>query len=225
VSSQKTLARRWLALAVALVAVGLAACGGGSGSGGASGAAAKLVDIQGTVTVNGQATSAAKELAVNDKIQVAQGGVARVLYPDGTKVLLVGRAAEGTELTIGTTTQEQGIPVMLVKLVKGVLSFVVPPASKGKVRYEIEAQSSLTVIRGTSGAIKTDASQDVVALKTGTVEVLAKNGGKSGTVNAGQQITVQASGDVSTPKPYDFSDDSERELYNEGPLLMKTLTH
>ena len=226
-STTKRQPRAWLALVLAVVAVGLAACGGkssGSGAGSAAGTP-KLMDIQGTVTVNGQATSQTRELATNDKIQVAQGSVARVVYPDGTKILLVGRTAEGSELTIGATTQDQGLAVMLVKLGRGVLSFIVPPAVKGKGRYEIEAVSSLTVVRGTQGVVTAGQNADSVALKNGTVEVLAKNGGKSATIVAGQKITVAPSGDITAPASYDFSDEKERELYNEGPLLMKTLTH
>lgn len=227
VSSQKRQARVWLALVLALVAVGLAACGGGSGSSSSAsggGGDPRLIDIQGTVTVNGQAATGIRELSVNDKVQVAQGALARVVYPDGTKILLVGRTAEGSELTIGATTQDQGLPVMLVKLGKGVLSFIVPPAVKGKGRYEIEAVSSLTVVRGTQGVVKTGET-DSVALKSGTVEVLAKNGGKSATLVQGQQLAITPAGEISPVTAYDFSDTSERELYNEGPLLMKTLTH
>lgn len=214
-------APRWLALAIALGALGLSACGGGKS--GASGSV-KLMDIQGTVTVNGQAATGTRELSPKDKVQVAQGAVARVAYADGTKILLVGRTVEGSELTIGDTTQEQGLSVMLVKLGKGMLSFVVPPAAKGKSRYEIEAVSSLTVVRGTQGVVKTGET-DTVALKTGTVEVLAKNGGKSATLTQGQQLAVTPTGEISAVKAYDFSDENERDLYQEGPLLMKTLTH
>lgn len=223
-STSKRQPRAWLALVLAVVTVGLAACGGGSSGGGGGAGAPKLTDIQGTVTVNGTATKDAKELATNDKIQVAQGSVARVVYPDGTKILLVGRGAEGSELTIGAVTQDQGLSVMLVKLGKGVLSFIVPPTVKGKGRYEIEAVSSLTVVRGTQGAITTGET-DSVALKNGTVEVLARQGGKSQTINAGQRIQINPAGEITAPATYDFSDQAERELYNEGPLLMKTLTH
>lgn len=223
-STSKRQPRVWLAVVLAVVSIGLAACGGGS-SGGAGGAGTpKLQDIQGTVTVNGTAVKDPKELAANDKVVVAQGGVARVVYPDGTRILLVGRGAEGSELTIGATTQDQGLSVMLVKLTRGVLSFLVPPAVKGKGRYEIEAVSSLTVVRGTQGVVTTGEG-DSVALKNGTVEVLAKNGGRNQTIVAGQKIQITPAGEISAPASYDFSDNAERELYNEGPLLMKTLTH
>lgn len=222
---EKRLTRACLGLVLAVVAVGLAACGGGKSGGAAGGGGMpKLTDIQGTVTVNAQATKETRELAANDKVQVAQGSVARVVYPDGTKILLVGRTAEGSELTIGAITQDQGLAVMLVKLGKGMLSFVVPPTVKGKGRYEIEAVSSLTVVRGTQGSVKTGEA-DSVALKHGTVEVLAKTGGKSATIVQGQQVAITAAGEISAPSTYDFSDEKERELYSEGPLLMKTLTH
>jgi hypothetical protein len=220
-SSGKT-TTRWLLCVLAAAGVGIAACG--SGSKGAA-ATAKLLDVTGTVTVNGQPAAAGRELNTNDRVQVAQGGVARVAYPDGTKVLVVGRSAQGSELAIGATTQEQGLAVMLMKLTKGVLTFVVPSTAKGKSRYEIEAVSSLTVVRGTEGRIEAareSDQKDSIALKTGTVEVLALQGGAKAEVTQGQQVTVGSTGEIGAVEAYDFS--KESDLYRTS-ILMKTISH
>lgn len=215
-SAPKWSARRWLAAAVTVLGVVLAACGSSG-----TAATAKVAELSGTVTVNGQPVTGPRDLNPNDKVQVAQGAFARVAYPDGTKVLVVGRTAEGSELTIGATTKEGGLSVLLVKLTKGVLSFVVPPEVKGKARYEIEAVSSLTVVRGTEGKVETG-DKDRVALKQGVVEVMAKTGGATRELPAGQQLTISTSGEISPNEAYDFSADGE--VYKAG-ILMKTISH
>jgi hypothetical protein len=212
----KMTVRRGLAVALAVMGIVLAACGSGAKT-----ATAKIAELSGTVTVNGAAATGPRDLSPNDKVQVAQGAFARIAYPDGTKVLLVGRTAEGSELTIGATTEDKGLMVLLVKLGKGALSFVVPPEVKGKARYEIEAVSSLTVVRGTEGKVETGAV-DKVALKTGEVEVMAKQGGATRTLPAGQQLTVSSSGEIAANEAYDFSADGD--VYKAG-ILMKTITH
>lgn len=209
-------ARRWLAVAVMVLGVVLAACGPGG-----SAATAKVAEFSGTVTVNGQPVTGPRDLNANDKVQVAQGAIARVAYPDGTRVLVVGRTAEGSELTIGATTKEAGLSVLLMKLGRGVLSFVVPSEVKGKARYEIEAISSLTVVRGTEGKIETG-EKDLVALKQGVVEVMARTGGATRELPAGKQLTVSSSGEISQNEAYDFSADGE--VYKAG-ILMKTISH
>jgi len=210
-----------LGTVLCLIMGGLCSCGE-SRQKNPPGQGAKLITVTGDVTVNGKAVSTPIDLAVADVLRVPQSGLARIQYPDGSRFLILGRAPSGSEFTVGKETNEGGVKVVLMKLARGLLSFAVRADSKEK-RFEIEAISSLTVVRGTEGKVQTAPEGDLVALKHGRVEVSGKP--QKSTVNLQEGFSVQVSpqGVVSAPKPYDFSEASERELYEVGPLQMKTI--
>lgn len=133
-----------------------------------------LVQTTNSVRLNDVAVAVAapKMLALSpgDVLDVDPGAIARLLYRDGTKVLLVGRKERPARMKIepkgGSDTGRA-----LLKLLTGTLSFLVPPARPGKREYHIEASSTLTMVRGTSGRITTTPEEDRIALASGHVEV------------------------------------------------------
>jgi ferric-dicitrate binding protein FerR (iron transport regulator) len=183
---------------------------------------AKLVDVTGAVTVNGQPATAPKELSSADVVRVVQGGLARIQYPDGSRFLILGRTAAGSELTVGKESIEGGVKVVLLKIARGLLSFAVRSDVKER-RFEIEAISSLTVVRGTEGKVQSAPEGDLVALKKGKVEVSSKLLKTTANLQEGFSVSVSPQGEIGPLKPYDFSESSERELYDVGPLKMKTI--
>jgi hypothetical protein len=203
------------------VVVGLAGCARRGGGAGPSGPPARLVDVTGAVTVNGQAAAAGRDVLPGDTVRAPLGAAARIQYPDGSRILLLGRAAEGSELTIAPAVVEGSVTVALLKLTRGLLAFAVTPAGREKARYEIEATSSLTVVRGTEGKVQTGRDADVVALRRGAVEVIAKATHESAALAAGQQVSVTPAGSLRTA-PYDFSAGSEPELYEVGEVKMRS---
>ncbi|MBI4862404.1 MAG: FecR domain-containing protein [Candidatus Riflebacteria bacterium] len=217
--------RRWVRAAALVgsicMAAGAISCG--SKTGGAPGAnGGTLVEIQGSVTLNGQPATAKRALVAGDTVKVPKGALARIEYTDGTRFLLLGRGDSGSELTIGKEAQEAGVNVMLARLTRGLVSFVVR-SGKQQTRYEIEAMSSLTVVRGTQGKVQTGPDGDLVALKEGSVEVISKPLKTNLELKEGFQVMVEPGGAFGAPKAYDFSESSERELFDAAPLRMKTL--
>jgi hypothetical protein len=211
--------REWVPVAVACAALMVvSSCGQSAGPGGSR--AAAIVDVIGKVTHNGKPATVRGTLAAGDVVRVPRDGLARIQYPDGTKFVLVGRTEAGAELTFGKESTDAGVRVSLVNLARGILGFLVRNEAK-ESRYEIEAVSSLTVVRGTQGKVQTGPDGDLIALKVGKVEVIAKATGSSTNLSAGSQIQVSAKGGVGSPVPYDFSTAEERELLEATQLDMK----
>lgn len=215
---------RWLS-AVVVTSLFVLSCGGGDkGGDGASMPAGSCVikQLGGAVTVNGEAVKEHAKLEPGAQVEVPQNAFARLEFADGTKIFLTGKNAEGTSFTISEPREEAGLSVMLCKLGKGFLSFMVPSTVKGKGRYDVETETSLTVIRGTEGKVQSFGGTDTVALKSGTVDVTQKSSGQVVTINLGNQVVVPATGAIGEVTPYDFSNPDEAALYGVGPLRMKT---
>lgn len=205
-----------LALATVVLLLFTTSCGSSS-----SGFQVKLVDLVGLVTVAGKVAASGSFVEAGQKVEVPKGGAARVAFPDGTYFLLLGHKGP-TEWSVSAPAESAGVRVMLVKLGRGLLSFVVPGTVKGKGRYEIDAVSSLTVVRGTEGKVETSDTGDVVALKSGEVEVTAKSGSASVTVRAGQQLSIPAGAAAGSPRTYDFSSADEQAVFDPGSMTLRT---
>lgn len=217
--------RLWLSALVITTSFVLSCGGGGKDSGDVASMPAGscvIKELGGAVTANGEAAKQNLKLEAGVQLEVPEGAFARLEFADGTKIFLSGKTPEGTSFTVSEPREEAGLSVMLCKLGKGFLTFMVPSTVKGKGRYDVETETSLTVIRGTEGKVQSFAGTDTVALKSGTVDVTQKSSGSTVTINLGNQVTIPATGAIGDITPYDFSSPEEQELYKVGPLRMKT---
>jgi len=206
---------------VTCMALLLPSCGGSEGPEPSGKGQASIIEFSGDVTVNGEKVSQIRKLDAGDEVHAPKGGVARIKFDDGARFLLVGRNGEGATFTVQAPKDDKGVLVMLVKVGSGIATFFVPPENKGKSRYEIEAVTSLTVVRGTEGKVEVQEGGALIALKSGTVDIIEKVSGKTTTLNRGQEVVITEEGGVVGPHPYDFSGAGEKDLYGVKGLTIK----
>ena len=165
-------AARWARVLVVLASLTVA---GGCNRGGGSAAPALLVETADPVTVNGKAVhvlpSAPLSLAAGDLLEAGPKGLARLLYPDGSRFLLMPRGNDSGSLEV--TPRALSAAPVVVKLVRGVLAFLVPKDRTVKDKYELRALNTVTTVEGTAGRIFSSATEDRVALEHGSVSVAA----------------------------------------------------
>lgn len=174
-----------------------------------------LIETVNAVRVNGAAVSVAPPrqllLASGDVIDVEPGAVARLLYADGTRVLLVGRKDLPARLKLEPRGSETAR--VLLKLLGGTLSFLVPPKRPEQRQYDIEALSTLTMVRGTTGRIVSTPAADHVALSDGHVDVRRLDGGEQTAIAALEEL-VAAAASKFVKRPYDPTAPGELDLYD-----------
>ena len=205
---------------VAIAAFLIAATGCGE-----SAAPAMLVETTDPVTVNGHAVHALPtapiSLAAGDALEVGPKGMARLLYPDGSRFMLMSRDAEPASLAVTARAADAGHVV--IKLLKGVLAFLVPPDRKVKDRYELKALNTVTTIEGTAGRVITTVAEDSVALEHGTVLVVA-NGGEQTRIKGLQEAIFNLLAGKFKLLSYDPTATGEKDLYS-GSEDKKILNH
>lgn len=187
----------------------IAASGCGEGA-----APALLVETTDPVSVNGKAVhalpSSPLSLAAGDALEVGPKGLARLLYPDGSRFVLYPRGTTPGRVEI-TPRASSAAPVV-VKLAKGILAFLVPKDRKVKDRYELQALNTVTTIEGTSGRVITSPAEDRVALENGSVTVRAADGATS-KLTALQEVVYSTSQKAFAVETYDPTSKAERDLY------------
>lgn len=185
---------------------------------------AKLTAVGGKVSVDGKAASSGLGLNAGETLRVEAGGFARLLFPDGSKQFLYPHPKTGEALvyTLEGPEEEAQAKTMICNLASGVVAFLVPKKRQSPVRFRIQAQHTITAIRGTEGKVETTAEGDQVALKNGVVEVSQRSGEATMTLQAGQRLEASSSGELSGPFLYDFSADREKKLYLKDLPDMKS---
>lgn len=181
---------------------------------GESAAPALLVETTDPVSVNGKTVHALPSspfsLAAGDALEVGPKGLARLLYPDGSRFVLYPRGTTPGRVEI-TPRASSAAPVV-VKLAKGILAFLVPKDRKVKDRYELEALNTVTTIEGTSGRVITSKTEDRVALESGAVTVRATDGATS-KLTALQEVVYSTEKKAFAVETYDPTSKAERDLY------------
>lgn len=176
-------------------------------------APAMLVETSDPVTVNGKSVhvlpTAPLALAAGDALEVGPKGLARLLYPDGSRFMLLPRGSDAGSLEV-TPRGTSAAPVV-VKLVRGVLAFLVPKERKVKDKYELKALNTVTTIEGTAGRVITTPTEDRVALEHGTVSVTAGSGATR--INGLQEAVYAVATKVFSVQSYDPTGTTERDLY------------
>ena len=200
------------AAARVLVVLASLTVAGGCNNGG-SAAPALLVETADPVTVNGKAVhvlpSAPLSLAAGDLLEAGPKGMARLLYPDGSRFLLMPRGNDSGNLEV-TPRASSAAPVV-VKLVRGLLAFLVPRDRKVKDKYELRALNTVTTVEGTAGRIFTSAAEDRVALEHGSVSVAA--GGAVTRVNGLQEAVWSLAAKAFSILAYDPNAKDEAIFY------------
>jgi len=208
---------RWLPWLMAVGAFLVVATGCGQQA-----APAQLVETVDPVTVNGKAVRAVPtapvSLAAGDTVEVGAKGLARLLYPDGSRFLLIPQGSEPAQLAV--TPRAADAAVVVVKLLKGVLAFLVPEKRPVKDRYELRALNTVTTIEGTSGRIVTSAARDSVALEHGKVTVTATAGAVT-IVNSLQEAIYDVAAGVFKMINYDPTSAAESGFYDEDVVKKK----
>ena len=211
---------RWLARVAVSAAFLLWATGCGQPA-----APAVLVETVDPVTVNGKAVRAVSTaplpLAAGDTVEVGAKGLARLLYPDGSRFLLIPQGAEPAQLAVTPRAAETG--TVVVKLLKGVLGFLVPEKRAVKDRYELRALNTVTTIEGTSGRVITTAAKDSTALETGHVTVTSSTG-KTNKIAALQESLFDMATGLFSTAAYDPTGAKEHGLYDED-VAKKNFTY
>lgn len=205
---------------IALAAMFLAATGCGEQA-----APAMLVETSGPVTVNGKPVnalpSAPLALAAGDALEVGAKGMARLLYPDGSRFMLLPHDAEPAALAVTPRVSSTGLVV--IKLLKGALAFLVPEKRAVKDRYELKALNTVTTIEGTSGRVITGDKEDRVALEHGTVSVTGAAGAVT-RISGLQQAVFDVASRLFKIESYDPTSPAETGYYEDG-VSRKMLTH
>lgn len=165
---------------------------------------AKLVQGAGAVTVNGKPATLGQSLKADDKIEVGQNAWARVQYYDSSTMLLVWDAKNKVPGTLLLKKHDGVLGQMLVKLTTGIVGFLIPKDRPFKDRYEVETDSLVTTIRGTTGLLASSRDGDDVALAEGTVAVSSRAGGAPVEVGAGQMTSCAPGAMPGSPVAVDW---------------------
>jgi hypothetical protein len=210
---------RWFAFVFAWL--GFLALASGCGD---KAAPATLLETVDPVTVNGKAVHAVPtaplSLAAGDTVEVGAKGLARLLYPDGGRFLLVPQGTEPASLQV--TPRADGAGTVVVKLLRGVLAFVIPEKRAVKDRYELKALNTVTTIEGTAGRLITSPAKDSIALERGKVTFAA--GAATQSVGALQEAVYDVSTSKFTVSAYDPLGKTEAPLYDED-VAKKNFTY
>ncbi len=178
---------------------------------------ARLLALGGKVTIGDVVAIKGQGLSAGEILTVAPGGFARLQFPDGSKQFLFphSKAKEALVYSLKAEKSEGEAKTMLCNLASGVMTFLVPKKRQSPVRFRIQAQHTITAIRGTEGKVTTSAKIDEVALKSGSVEVTSKSSKKTSLLKAGQRIEAGADGKIVGPFLYDFSASKEQKFYHD----------
>ena len=165
--------------------------------------------------MNGQAVSvqpsAPRGLAEGDQVEVAAGGLARIAYPDGTRMLLLANGSKAGALVIAKPAG--GVGDVVLKLLNGAVSFLIPKDRQPNANYQFQALNTVTTIKGTSGRITTAAEADQVALREGVVVVTATASGTMTEVKAGSEVVVEP-GKAPVVRAYNTTASSELPFWD-----------
>lgn len=201
---------RLVALAVVAIQLLIQGCGSGAPTAG-------LVETIDPVKLNGDPVraqpAAPRALAAGDVLEVGPKGLARLVYPDGSRFVVLPEGQEPAVLEVGD--RDSGAGRVVMKLVKGALAFMVAKERKVKDRYELKALNTVTTIEGTAGRIITTPEVDRVALESGSATVRATSGA-SAKVAALQEATYTRASDQFKVTPHDPVSPEEGRYYDRG---------
>jgi hypothetical protein len=168
------------------------------------------------VSVNAKEAKQDEPLKAGDVVSAAgDSSSATVEFEDHTRVRLFGLGAPGGEAKLIIAAYDPGTKAMVLQLLSGLVSLVAPPADPPPART-IEANNTVTATQGTEVAVRTDPDQDTVSLKEGRVSVRQLPDGPSVELTDSKRLTVVRGKPPGEPKTYNWSTQSERELF-EGP--------
>jgi len=188
--------------------------------------AATLYEVSSAgVTVNDQPAKAQQKIGVSDRVVVAsKGAFARLLLSDGTKIFLLPDDKIGeTRFTLDKYTQDGSTRQVLLRLMQGVVTLLVPKnRPKGDI-LEVQASFTTTAIRGTELKITSSPEGDTIALKEGSVEVRSnKDPAKTQTVSIGEQVRFDAKTSLLSKSTYNPFDNAESALFRDSGVPVRT---
>lgn len=188
---------------------------------------ATLVELSSAgVTVNGAAASAGQALKQEDEVKVdGAGAYARLVLPDGVRVFLRPDAAGGaTSFNLGRHVEQGSAKAMLLKLVRGVAYFVVPPRKAGDA-LEVQASWTTTAVKGTEFKVESSEKGDAVSVKEGKVEVRPNQAGPAATsVGALVKMSYDSEKKAFEAGAYDDAmSDAESSMFgaNGAPIIKR----
>src|SRR4029077_13115431 len=159
-------------------------------------APATLVVLHQTVTVNGNPGIPGQALHANDDVKTQETGHAAIQFPDGSYV----RMSTGTEVRItGVQLQKNGnLQAAEVAQKIGRTLVNVQHLATGAT-FKVDGHSASAEVRGTQFEVLVNANNaNLFKVFVGAVAV--SGGGRTVTVNAGQEISAAANGTLGTPR-------------------------
>lgn len=161
-------------------------------------APATLVVFNQTVTVNGNPGIPGQALNANDNVKTEASGHAAIQFPDGSYV----RMSPSTEVRINSVQLQRSGNLQAVDVVQKVgRTFVNVQHLATGATFKVDGHSVSAQVRGTQfEVLVTTALANLIKVFVGTVSVTG-SGGRSVTVNAGQELSASASGTLGSVRP------------------------
>jgi hypothetical protein len=169
-------------------------------------AAARIVTVQGEVTIRREATgeqvaaTPVEVLQTGDRIHTGPDGVVLLAFGDGSQLLL----QAGSELVMDTLSTYGGTGMVdtRLRLQRGrVDSDVTPRQGTSVPRFEVETPAAITAVRGTRYRVAADASLPVARTEVLGGQVTVRAAGRSRTVPANFGTLTRAGAAPEPPVP------------------------
>jgi FecR protein. len=193
---KKTIVALGLVIALVLTACGSKSTGPSAAAGASSTANLKVLDAKVSVELSGKTSfsevTASATLHQSDKIQTDAAGLGEVDYPDGS-LTRVGPNS-GFELT---TLQTQTGSRKIDQTLDTGLTYSRVEKLTGSESFSVSTSNATASVRGTTFAVGCLASGVCdFASVLDPITVTTTSGGKSATVDTGQNVSVSASGEL-----------------------------
>jgi hypothetical protein len=134
-----------------------------------------------------------KNIPVFEGARVSTGAGTRVVLTYKTTAFVI--LEPKTDFAVRTEKMANADMLVIYKnLLEGIAHFYFSPNAEAKEKFEVETEMAIVGIRGTIFNVEHSSDKTIVEVSEGTVTVKSKATGKEVTVNAGEKITVTASG-------------------------------
>lgn len=159
-------------------------------------APATLVVFNQTVTVNGNPGIPGQALNANDDVKTQETGHAAIQFPDGSYV----RMSTGTEVRITSVQLQKNGNLQAAEVAQKIGRTLVNVQHLATgATFKVDGHSASAQVRGTQFEVLVNANNtNLFKVFVGAVAV--SGGGKTVTVNAGQEISAGANGTLGTPR-------------------------